>query len=225
MVAWRKAKPFREGRRETCNSLLNPLKDKKNESKLPTALRALEVSVQLGKRSNLNAIGSSRLSTFIEFAKMADPKETFARITSWMGFVSGVLSLVVFFFMMPSVSPRILMFSENFTSDFNRNSWRFAMFSFVPDVFVDIWTPFVMGLISICCHFGEFDLGWMCRTYAHFFIWNFVMALFGQIGYSGIIGIIASAVTLLCTLCSLICAVIVRDKSAKLGLGALNVTK
>ncbi|KAL8440513.1 hypothetical protein Efla_007245 [Eimeria flavescens] len=149
---------------------------------------------------------------------MADGKQTFARVTSWLAFVSGVLSLVVFFFMMPSVSPRVLVFDGNFADDYNRDSWRFAMFSFVPDVFVDIWTPFVMGMISILCHFDEFGFTWMSKTYAHLFAWNFVLALFGQIGYSGVIGIIASSVTLLCTLFCLICAFIVDDKSPKLGL-------
>lgn len=150
--------------------------------------------------------------------KMADSKQTFAKVTSWLGFACGVLSLVVFFFMMPSVSPRVVVYSDGFTEDYNRHTWRFAMFSFVPDVFIDIWTPFVMGMISICCHFGEFNFDWMCKTYGHFFIWNFVMALFGQIGYSGVIGIIASSFTLLCTLFSLICFFMVRDQSAKLGL-------
>ena len=133
-----------------------------------------------------------------------------------MGFVSGVLSLLVFFFMLPAVSPRVLVYENNFTKDYNRGTWRLAMFSFAPDVFVDIWTPFVMGIISILCHFGEFGLEWMCKTYAHFFVWNFVHALFGQIGYSGVVGIIASSLTLLCTLFSLICAVLVREQSAKL---------
>ncbi|CDJ34108.1 uncharacterized protein EMH_0018760 [Eimeria mitis] len=147
---------------------------------------------------------------------MADAKRQLARFTSWLGLACGVLSLVVFFFLMPAVSPRVVVYDESFTKDYNRYTWRFAMFSFVPDVFVDIWTPFVMGMISIFCHFGEFNFDWMCKTYAHFFVWNFVMALFGQIGYSGIIGIIASSFTFLCTLLSLICAFLVKDQSAKL---------
>lgn len=148
----------------------------------------------------------------------SDGKETFAKVTSWLGLACGALSLMVFFFLMPAVSPRIVVFSGNFAKDYNRHTWRFAMFSFVPDVFVDIWTPFVMGMISILCHFGEFNFDWMCKTYGHFFVWNFVMALFGQIGYSGIVGIIASSFTFLCTLFCLICAFLVKDRSAKLNL-------
>lgn len=153
----------------------------------------------------------------LDVVKMAG-KETFAKITSWLGFGCGILSLVVFFFMMPSVSPRIVVFKDHFTRDYNRHTWRFAMFSFVPDVFVDIWTPFVMGLIAILCHFGEFHFDWMCKSYGRFFVWNFVMALFAQIGYSGIIGIIASAFTFVCVLFSLICAFIVKDRTASLEL-------
>lgn len=147
---------------------------------------------------------------------MADDKRTLARVTSWLGFACGILSLVVFLFLMRTVSPRIHVYNDHFTKDYNRGSWRLAMFSFIPDVFVDIWTPFVMGMISILCHFGEFQLDWMCRSYGHFFVWNFVMALFGQIGYSGIIGIICSSFTFLCTLLSLVCACVVKDQSAKL---------
>lgn len=150
---------------------------------------------------------------------MAFRTDTLAKATSFIGFGCGIFSLVVFFFLMPSVGPRILMFDDQFTTDFNQYPWRFAMFSFVPDVFVDIWTPFVMGMISILCHFKEFNFDWMCRTYVHFLVWNLTMALFGQIGYCGIIGIIASSFTFLCCLLCLICAFLTKDRSAKLDLG------
>lgn len=150
---------------------------------------------------------------------MGSSKNTLAKTTSWIGLGCGIFSLVVFFFMVPSRKPRILMFPDQFTDDFNRHPWRLAMFSFVPDVFVDIWTPFVMGLISIMCHFKEFEVDWMCKSYGHYFIWNFIMALFGQIGYAGVVGIIASSFTLLCSFLCLICCLVCKEDSPKLELG------
>lgn len=144
-------------------------------------------------------------------------KEQLAKFTSWLGFACGVLSVIVFFFQFTDLSPSIGVSGKQFIQDSNRSSWRMTMFTFVPDVFVDIWTPFVMGMISILCHVDQFDFNWMCKSYGHFFVWNLVLGLFGNIGYSGIIGIIASAFTFLCCLLSLVCAFVVPDNSAKLG--------
>lgn len=141
------------------------------------------------------------------------------RATGWIGFISGILSMIVSLFLMPSLGPRILMFEDQFTADFNQYPWRLAMFSFIPDVFMDVWTPFIMGMISIMCHFRVFHFDWMCRSYGRFLFWNLALGLFGQIGYCGIVGIIASAFSFLCSLLSLICVFTLKNESAKLNLG------
>lgn len=148
----------------------------------------------------------------------SDQKKLFAKITSWLGFICGLLTILVWFFLLHALSPKINVDNDNLISDVNRLNWRKAMFSFAPSVFFDIWTPLVMGLVSILCHFEQFGFDWMSRTYFHFFCWNFVLALWGNIGYSGGIGVIVSAFTLLCTVFSLVCVFIARGTSPKLGL-------
>ncbi|OEH74308.1 hypothetical protein cyc_03609 [Cyclospora cayetanensis] len=140
------------------------------------------------------------------------------RVTAWLGLLCGIFTIVVWGFLLSDLKPKIKVDKDDAVKDINKYYWRETMFTFAPSVFFDIWTPFVMGLISILCHFSNFDLSWMCKTYAHYFIWNFVLALFGNLGYAGGLGIIASAFSLLTALLSLICAFVVRNESPQLNL-------
>ncbi|KAL8443300.1 hypothetical protein Emag_005947 [Eimeria magna] len=149
---------------------------------------------------------------------MADGKRMFAKATSWLGLFCGVFTIIVWCFLLKALSPKIKVDKSDALSDINKGFWRSAMFTFAPSVFFDIWTPFVMGCISVFCHFRQYSLGWMCRTYLHFFVWNFALALFGNIGYAGGVGIICSAFSFLCALMSLICIFIARDQSPSLEL-------
>lgn len=149
---------------------------------------------------------------------MADGKETLGKVTSALGLVCGVFTIIVWCFLLSDLGPKIKVNSDDVLDDINKIYWRDAMFTFAPSVFFDIWTPFVMGVISILCHFQNFGLTWMCKTFIHFFLWNFAMALFGNIGYAGGIGVICSAFTLFCALLSLICIFIVPNQSPKLNL-------
>ncbi|KAL8440511.1 hypothetical protein Efla_007243 [Eimeria flavescens] len=163
---------------------------------------------------------SSCISSFsvLSVFKMADGKRILGKTTSWLGLFCGVFTLVVWAFLLKALSPRIKVDSSDPLDDINKGYWRMAMFTFAPSVFFDIWTPFVMGFVSILCHFPQYSLSWMCRSYIHFFAWNFALALFGNIGYSGGVGIICSAFTFLCTLLSLICIFVLPDQSPRLEL-------
>ncbi|PHJ22354.1 transmembrane protein [Cystoisospora suis] len=141
-----------------------------------------------------------------------------ATITKWLGLVSGVMTVILWCFQLSSTRASISVNSHDFLSDVNKGTWRMSLFSFVPSVFVDIWTPFVMGAVSILCHLKMFHLEFITVNFAHFFAWNFVMALFGNIGYAGGVGIIVASFTLLTTLLSLIC-IIVCNEDASLQLG------
>lgn len=151
---------------------------------------------------------------------MSEPsaRDVLAKFTSWLGLFCGVFTLLVWCFLLSGINAKIKVDTSDVLNDVNKFYWRDAMFSFRPTVFFDIWTPFVMGFISILCHFNSFELQWMSRTFVHYFLWNFVLALFGNIGYAGGIGIICSSFTFLCTLLSLICIIVVSDQSPKLGL-------
>ncbi|CDJ45885.1 hypothetical protein, conserved [Eimeria brunetti] len=149
---------------------------------------------------------------------MADGKQVLGKVTSWLGLLTGAFTIIVWCFLLNALSPKIKVDSEDVLNDINKTFWRNALFTFAPSVFLDVWTPFVMGMISILCHFHGFGFTWMCKTFIHFFIWNFVLALFGNIGYSGGIGIICSAFSLLTALLSLICVFILPNQSPKLDL-------
>lgn len=156
----------------------------------------------------------------------AEGAKLFAQITSWLGFICGCLTLVVWCFLLPAVSPRINVSSRDFIKDVNKETWRLAVFSFAPEVFIDFWTPFVMGVISILCHLDRFKLDWICKSFLQFFLWNFILALFGNIGYSGGIGIIVASFTLLTTLLSLLCVFVCdKDQSASLHLSTASFRK
>ncbi|PFH34700.1 hypothetical protein BESB_067330 [Besnoitia besnoiti] len=134
--------------------------------------------------------------------------------TRWLGLISGALTLVQWCFLLPATNVHLTV--DGFLSDVNKANWRFALFSFVPEVFIDIWTPFVMGIISIMCHFNIYPIVFNCKNFAVFFVWNFVQALFGNLGYCGGIGIITGSVSLLTALLSLICCFIDKNADASL---------
>ncbi|KEP59840.1 UNVERIFIED_CONTAM: hypothetical protein HHA_229680 [Hammondia hammondi] len=139
-----------------------------------------------------------------------------AVITRWLGFVSGALTIMLWCLVLPTTNASISV-PDHFLDDVNRETWRMQLFSFSPDVFIDMWTPFVMGLASVLCHFESFDLSLITGNFARFFLWNFVMALFGNLGYAGGMGVVVGSVTLLTTLFSLMC-IFICDESAKLGI-------
>lgn len=143
--------------------------------------------------------------------------EPLATVTRWIGFVSGVLTVLLWCFQLSSTSPSISI-GDDPLADVNKSSWRMQLFSFVPSVFIDVWTPFVMGAITVMSHFSSFHLDFMSVNFAHYFIWSILMALFGNMGYAGVVGIVVASITLLSSLLSLICAFLY-DGTASLKLG------
>ncbi|KAL8447462.1 hypothetical protein Emed_004416 [Eimeria media] len=144
--------------------------------------------------------------------------EPLAVVTRWVGFVSGILTVLLWCFQLSSTSPSITI-GKDVLADVNKQSWRMQLFSFVPSVFIDVWTPFVMGAMTIMSHMSSFHLDFLNVNFAHYFLWSFVMALFGNIGYAGVAGIVVASITLLAALLSLICAVLY-DGTASLKLGS-----
>lgn len=144
--------------------------------------------------------------------------EPLATVTRWVGFVSGVLTVLLWCFQLSSTSPSISIGSDPL-ADVNKASWRMQLFSFVPSVFIDVWTPFVMGAMTLMAHFSSFQLDFLTVNFAHYFLWSMLMALFGNIGYAGVVGIVVASVTLLASLLSLICAILY-EGTASLKLGS-----
>ncbi|OEH77970.1 uncharacterized protein LOC34620838 [Cyclospora cayetanensis] len=143
--------------------------------------------------------------------------EPLVTVTRWVGFVSGVLTIILWCFQLSSTSASISIGSDPL-ADVNKATWRMQLFSFVPSVFIDVWTPFVMGAMTLMSHFASFHLDYLTVNFAHYFIWSMLMALFGNIGYAGVVGIVVASVTLLAALLSLICVVMYKGTaSLKLG--------
>ncbi|CBZ51595.1 conserved hypothetical protein [Neospora caninum Liverpool] len=136
--------------------------------------------------------------------------------TRWLGLIAGALTLVQWCFILPSKKVSLSVADGDFLRDVNKDGWRFALFSFVPEVFIDVWTPFVMGLISVLCHFNFYSIDFNSKNFAVFFVWNCVLALFGNLGYCGGIGIISGSVSLITSFLSLICFILDRNADARL---------
>ncbi|CDJ56962.1 hypothetical protein, conserved [Eimeria maxima] len=134
----------------------------------------------------------------------ADRPATLATVTSWMGLTAGVLTLILWCFLLPASKVRLSVEPGNFLGDVNQERWRQALFSFTPEVFVDVWTPFIFGTISVVAHFSSFEF-FITGDFFRFFFWNLIMALFGNLGYAGGLGIICGSFTLLVAFFSLVC--------------------
>ncbi|KAL8430056.1 hypothetical protein ACSSS7_006186 [Eimeria intestinalis] len=147
----------------------------------------------------------------------ADGPANLATVTSWMGLIAGVMTLILWCFLLPASKVRLSIAPGNFLSDVNQTRWRQALFSFTPEVFVDVWTPFLFGAVSVAAHFNKFDVPWVTGDFFRFFFWNLGMALFANLGYAGGLGIICGSFTLLVAFFALVC-LCVCNGSAKLNL-------
>ncbi|CDJ51419.1 hypothetical protein, conserved [Eimeria brunetti] len=135
----------------------------------------------------------------------ADRPATLAAVTSWMGLAAGALTLILWCFLLPASKVRLSVEPGNFLGDVNQQRWRQALFSFTPEVFVDVWTPFIFGTVSVVAHFNTFESSFITGDFFRFFFWNLIMALFGNLGYAGGLGIICGSFTLLVAFFSLVC--------------------
>eukprot|EP00922_Rhytidocystis_sp_ex-Travisia-forbesii_P050733 GHVS01075354.1.p1 GENE.GHVS01075354.1~~GHVS01075354.1.p1 ORF type:complete len:179 (+),score=21.47 GHVS01075354.1:229-765(+) len=134
--------------------------------------------------------------------------EVMATMTRWLVLLAGVLTIVLGFIIVCSRSASLSV-DLSFADDANnRASWRMALFSFTPSVFVDVWTPMFMGVITTLVHFPSFQCPLIDQNFWRMFLWLFIMAMFGNLGYEGGIGIIFGAITLFVDLLCLITAVI-----------------
>ncbi|PHJ23712.1 transmembrane protein, partial [Cystoisospora suis] len=99
-----------------------------------------------------------------EFGEDDDKKtrcvKGFCTLVKWLGLITGMLTLVLWAIHVydKKVSASLPVGDADFFEDINLSSWRNTLFSFNPDVFVDAWTPFIMGLMAILMHFEKFHM-------------------------------------------------------------------
>eukprot|EP01083_Nonionella_stella_P298174 1012339_1 len=83
----------------------------------------------------------------------------------------------------------------------NNQLWR-SVFTFEPDVLFELWTPFLMGAISMFIQFDNESFERISGSWSSMFWWYLSMAVFGSFGFANNFGVITgfflSLVTLMC---------------------------
>lgn len=145
-------------------------------------------------------------STMKLIGRSCEGPEILGTITCFMSMFSGILTLLLWCFLLPSTSASLSVATGDFLSDVNKKAWREALFSFAPEVFVDVWTPFVFGFVTILSQFASFDSSLITKDFFRFAAWHLILALFANLGYLGGLGILCGSFAILTCLFSLVCA-------------------
>ncbi|KAH0471534.1 MAG: uncharacterized protein KVP18_003489 [Porospora cf. gigantea A] len=153
---------------------------------------------------------------------MANTKERFVKTIKWFGFVTSGCLLLIQGIVHLTNSHAHLNFNA-WWNDPNASSWRYALFTFMPDVFFDKWTPFFMGFAGLTMHLKQIpllktQLQRCTQNSICFFAWNLVAALFGSLGFDGGLGIVVGTSILLTCLLCLITVFLERDADMSLKL-------
>lgn len=149
-------------------------------------------------------------------------KDTFCKVIRWMGFVTSGCLLVLQGIIHLTNSNASLHF-DDWWGDPNASSWRYSLFTFVPDTFADKWTPFVFGVVGVFAHLKQVPVAesYVRRIAANsvnYLFFNVLAALFGSIGFDGGLGIIIGSTILLTALLCLINVFMERDANLSLDL-------
>eukprot|EP01054_Gregarina_sp_Poly1_P001248 Gregarina_sp_Poly_1__1247@NODE_1302_length_4433_cov_312_071461_g846_i1_p3_GENE_NODE_1302_length_4433_cov_312_071461_g846_i1NODE_1302_length_4433_cov_312_071461_g846_i1_p3_ORF_typecomplete_len159_score0_08TERT_thumb/PF17984_1/2_7e03TERT_thumb/PF17984_1/0_13SLATT_3/PF18184_1/1_6SLATT_3/PF18184_1/3_7e02DUF4818/PF16089_5/2_5e03DUF4818/PF16089_5/0_31DUF4818/PF16089_5/6_4e03_NODE_1302_length_4433_cov_312_071461_g846_i128333309 len=127
-------------------------------------------------------------------------------ISRWLGLISSVCTVVLGIVHLVTIDASVRWPSgRNFIRDVQAETWRYPLFTFRPDPFFDIWTPFVFGVLGIMAHIRQFPT--ICKitgNFLRYFVFLFTSALFANLGYRGGLGIICGSVALLAALFALI---------------------
>ena len=67
---------------------------------------------------------------------------------------------------------------------------RAQVFSLVPDIFVDNWTPLIFGILAICQCIAGWQSDWISGSMLKCLLFHIVMMLFACFGYAGQAGIV-----------------------------------
>eukprot|EP01068_Selenidium_serpulae_P016464 Selendium_serpulae@DN6300_c0_g1_i5.p1 len=123
-------------------------------------------------------------------------KNVIAQIASWCGCVSSGLVVIVGFTRI-FFSEAQLVYCDHLSfidDNCNAGKFRWNLFTFVPDVFADVWTPLVMGLIGVFFHFkgSKLNFSYFAKDWARFTMYHLTMMLFACIGYNNAWGILVS---------------------------------
>eukprot|EP00917_Polyrhabdina_sp_WS-2016_P031342 GHVP01066889.1.p1 GENE.GHVP01066889.1~~GHVP01066889.1.p1 ORF type:complete len:339 (+),score=38.97 GHVP01066889.1:490-1506(+) len=136
----------------------------------------------------------AKFSAKFEAKEQGDCKD-FAKVTRWFGFVAAMCAIITGFVHVITIGASIRWpkyIGESFFDDVNILSWRFTLFTFAPNTFVDCWTPIIMGILGTIPHFQMWykHTERFVKDFIAYFIFHLVLALWGIMGYAGGVGII-----------------------------------
>eukprot|EP01054_Gregarina_sp_Poly1_P000994 Gregarina_sp_Poly_1__993@NODE_1241_length_4666_cov_269_446184_g846_i0_p3_GENE_NODE_1241_length_4666_cov_269_446184_g846_i0NODE_1241_length_4666_cov_269_446184_g846_i0_p3_ORF_typecomplete_len156_score15_50COPI_assoc/PF08507_10/2_1COPI_assoc/PF08507_10/51_NODE_1241_length_4666_cov_269_446184_g846_i0513980 len=144
--------------------------------------------------------------------------------TRWMCFIASVLTVVLGIVHLIDKSPRLKWPDGSFHDDAtNMQRWRFQLFTFSPNVFVDSWTPLVLGLAGTAAHFEGVGggVGFLTKDFLTTAIFQLICALFANLAYNGGLGILFSIVAFAASLFGFVTAFSDED-SASLEVAVLS---
>jgi len=132
----------------------------------------------------------------------AEKQDLCRKVAGWSGLLCTCCAGVLFILRLLSVYA-FIEWPSNFLADVNKANWRAPLFSFAPDVFVDVWTPFLFFYYGLAVHIATVPYGFqrtlkIGESFQRFFAFHLIMAFFGGIGYGGDIGIIFGAIQFAC---------------------------
>jgi len=141
----------------------------------------------------------------VELATRFSASASAGTVASVLCFIASVLTLLVgLIHFVQKAEDLDVNFSDcSFFQEDCNGGWR-NVFTFRPNVFFDIWTPLVFGLLGIGlhCRFVYYKIVLNYMTYAFFMI---VTALFANVGYVGLCGVLAAAFSVAC---ALVCVIV-----------------
>jgi len=89
--------------------------------------------------------------------------------------------------------------NQDFVQDINGppsgNLWR-SMFTLAPTVLLDIWTPFVFGVIATMTQLTSNRWEKTCSSWTRVLLFHLVMALFANFGYAGCLGVLIGFISI-----------------------------
>merc|ERR1711920_201586 len=121
-------------------------------------------------------------------------------VASVFCFLASILTLLVgiIHFVQKVEDLRVVFSDCGFFQEGCNAPWR-EVFTLRPNIFFDLWTPTVFGLLGIGlhCRFVYYKIVYNYMTYAFFMA---VTALFANIGYVGIFGVFCGMFSVACAL-------------------------
>eukprot|EP01054_Gregarina_sp_Poly1_P000992 Gregarina_sp_Poly_1__991@NODE_1241_length_4666_cov_269_446184_g846_i0_p4_GENE_NODE_1241_length_4666_cov_269_446184_g846_i0NODE_1241_length_4666_cov_269_446184_g846_i0_p4_ORF_typecomplete_len156_score10_38_NODE_1241_length_4666_cov_269_446184_g846_i019332400 len=144
--------------------------------------------------------------------------------TRWLCLIASCLTVVLGIVHLIDTSPRLKWPTGKFHDDFtNMDRWRAQLFTFSPNVFVDCWTPLVLGLAGTTAHFDGVGggIGFLTKDFLTAAIFQLICAFFADLAYNGGLGILFSIFAFAASLLGFVTAFTDED-SASLELSILS---